>query len=269
MRLTIEAVQKAIDDLQNEGIKPTYQTIIERVGYGSYTTLKRLRNRHPNVFECFEKPKHQPSSRSVSERFEQLESVMLQRYATLESRLVYLESLINKEQLAPKPSVGYSVADDNTTQWESKLGELQTENEALESKLEAVQSEAQTNINSLAQKLGEAKREIQRQSTEYNNLHQKYIALKADIFDGNAPVKSTTRNPLTLNGEAKVKYIIDTDKAKERVIELTKEGLDHKAITQQLESEGYRTKGLLGDVKPYLQTNIGKWQRKFKQKGSI
>jgi uncharacterized coiled-coil protein SlyX len=249
MRLTIEAVQKAIDDLQSEGIKPTYQTIVERVGYGSYTTLKRLRNRHPDVFECFEKPKHQPSSRSVSERFEQLES-----------RLVYLESLINN-----KPSV----VDDNTTQWAFKFKELQTENGALESKLEAVQSEAQANINSLAQKLSEAKREIQRQSTEYNNLHQKYITLKADVFEGKVPAKSTTRNPLTLDGEVEVEYIIDTDKAKERVIELTKEGLDHKAITQQLESEGYRTKGLLGDVKPYLQSNIGKWQRKFKQNGHL
>jgi len=262
MRLTIEAVQKAIDDLQNEGIKPTYQTIIERVGYGSYTTLKRLRNRHPNVFECFEKPKHQPSSRSVSERFEQLESVMLQRYATLESRLVYLESLINKEKLVPKPNVGYSVADDNTTQWESKLEELQSEKEAL-------QNEAQMKIDQLTQKLAETKQENKRLAGEYNQLHEKYVALKADIFDGNAPVKSTARNPLTLDGEAEVEYIIDTDKAKERVIELTKEGLDHKEITQQLESEGYRTKGLLGDVKPYLQSNIGKWQRKFKQKGSI
>jgi len=53
------------------------------------------------------------------------------------------------------------------------------------------------------------------------------------------------------------------------VIELTKQSLDHKEMTKQLESEGYRTKGLLGDVKPYLQSNIGKWQKKFKQKGKI
>jgi len=154
---------------------------------------------------------------------------------------------------------------------------LQTKNADLESKLEAVQSEAQATIDELNQKRLEDKTEIQRQTKEYSDLHQKYADLKAklDTTDGSAPAaKKKKRDPVVLDSEIvkteeATDYIIDTDKAKARVGELTKEGLDHKEITKQLESEGYRTKGLLGDIKPYLSNNIGKWQRKFKQKGSI
>ena len=192
--------------------------------------------------------------------------------STLVSKALAIEDSIEAVDFI-EPSIDSSI--------DSTLEKLQTENEVLqtknadlvgevnhlESKLEAVQTEAQTSIDSLTLKLNEATNEIQRQSSEYNKLHKKYVVLKSDIFDGKVPVKSTTRNPLTLDGEAE--YIIDTDQAKERVIELIKQGLEHKAIAEQLESEGYRTKGLLGDVKPYLQSNIGKWQKKFKQNGRI
>lgn len=80
----------------------------------------------------------------------------------------------------------------------------------LESKLEAIQKEAQANIDSLTQKLGEANQEIARQSTEYNKLHEKYTALKTDVADGNAPsTKSTKRKPLTLDSDAQKTSVND------------------------------------------------------------
>lgn len=83
-------------------------------------------------------------------------------------------------------------------------------NADLESKLEIIQTEAQANIDSLTQKLNEAKAEIQRQSTEYNKLHKKYIALKTDVADGDAPsTKSTKRKPLTLDSDAQKASVND------------------------------------------------------------
>ena len=227
------------------------QGVVQKSGYGNYSVVEG-------------------SIKSTASIESSIAQALLFKVESIENRLSNLEV---GQVDSVEPSIDSSI--------DSTLEKLQTENEALqakntdlvaevnhlESKLEKVQGEAQANIDSLTQKLNEASNEIQRQSTEYNQLHKKYVALKTDIFDGKVPVKSTSRKSLTLNGEAE--YIIDTDKAKERVIELIKEGLDHKAIALQLESEGYRTKGLLGDVKPYLSTNISKWQKKFKQKGHI
>jgi chromosome segregation ATPase len=83
-------------------------------------------------------------------------------------------------------------------------------NADLESKIEAIQKEAQANIDSLTQKLSEANQEIARQSTEYNELHKKYTALKVDVDDGEAPsAKSTKRKPLTLDSDAKKASVND------------------------------------------------------------
>jgi len=227
------------------------QGVVQKSGYGNYSVVEG-------------------SIKSTASIESSIAKALLTKVESIENRLSNLEV---GQVDSVEPSIDSSI--------DSTLEKLQTENEALqakntdfvaevnslESKLDKVQGEAQTSIDSLTQKLNEATNEIQRQSGDYNKLHEKYTALKGSIDDGNAPVKSTSRKSLTLNGEAE--YIIDTDKAKEKVIELTKEGLDHKAIALQLESEGYRTKGLLGEVKPYLQTNIGKWQKKFKQNGRI
>jgi len=230
------------------------QGAVQKSGYGNYSVVEG-------------------STKSIDSIESSIAQALLTKVESIENRLSSLEVGQGRSEPVIEPSIDSSI--------DSTLEKLQTENEVLqtknadlvakvnhlESKLEAVQTEAQTSIDSLTLKLNEATNEIQRQSGDYNKLHEKYTALKGGIDDGNAPVKSTSRKSLTLNGEAE--YIIDTDKAKERVIELTKEGLEHKAITQQLESEGYRTKGLLGDVKPYLQGNIGKWQKKFNQTGKI
>lgn len=79
---------------------------------------------------------------------------------------------------------------------------LKERNADLESKLETIQSEAQANIDSLTQKLGEANQENERLAGEYNKLHEKHTALKAGLNDGSAPVKMTKRDPLTLDSDA-------------------------------------------------------------------
>ena len=283
-RVTLVEVQNAVHHLKNQGIQnPSLRVIRSVIGRGSLDKINALKkqlndacsliedNKKDNLKDVF---KNEMTShlKDVYRRLDNLEgqlSLNLEDDVELETdtalselRQMWLDAVGQYQILESKIDEEKARAQAKSEASEKKVVDL-------ESKLEAVQAEAQTNIDSLAQKLSEAKKEIQRQSTEYNNLHKKYMALKTDIFDGNAPVKSTNRKSLTLDGEAEVKYIIDTDKAKARVAELTKEGLDHKEITLQLEAEGYRTKGLLGDVKPYLSTNIGKWQRKFKQKGRI
>jgi len=49
-RLTIEAVQHAINELQAQGKKPTNQNVISFLGHGSFSTLTKLRKLYPDVF---------------------------------------------------------------------------------------------------------------------------------------------------------------------------------------------------------------------------
>ena len=86
---------------------------------------------------------------------------------------------------------------------------LKEQNADLEFKLEAIQTEAQANIDQLTQKLGEAKQENERLASEYNQLHEKYTALKVDVDDGEAPTKSTKRKPLTLDSDAQKASVND------------------------------------------------------------
>jgi len=51
-RLTLETVKQATDSLQNQGKKPSNRNIINWLGYGSFSTLKKLREHHPEVFYC-------------------------------------------------------------------------------------------------------------------------------------------------------------------------------------------------------------------------
>jgi len=51
-RLTLETVKQAIDTLHNQGKKPSNRNIINWLGYGSFSTLKKLREHHPEVFYC-------------------------------------------------------------------------------------------------------------------------------------------------------------------------------------------------------------------------
>jgi len=261
-RVTLVEVQNAINQLKLQGIQnPSLRAIHGVIGRGSLDKINALKRQLNDKRSLIEDNKKD----NLEGIKDVLKDAITNNLKDVYNRLDNLEGQLS-----------LNLEDHADLETDTALSELRqmwldavSKCQVLESKLEAVQSEAQTNIDTLTQKLTETKQENERLAGEYNQLHKKYTVLKTSLDDGNAPVKSTTRNPLTLNGEAKAEYIIDTDKAKERVIELTKEGLDHKAITQQLESEGYRTKGLLGDVKPYLQSNIGKWQRKFKQKGSI
>jgi len=50
-RLNIEIVKQAISELKTKGIKPTNKAIIEHVGYGSFSTLTKLRQQYPRVFD--------------------------------------------------------------------------------------------------------------------------------------------------------------------------------------------------------------------------
>jgi len=263
-RVTLAEVQNALHQLKLQGIQnPSLRAIRSVIGRGSLDKINALKKQLNDTCSLIEDNKKDDLEGIKDVLKDTLTGVFTNNLKDVYRRLDNLEGQLS-----------LNLEDAVELEADTALGELRQlwleavfKYQVLESKLEAVQSDAQVNIDSLTQKLDEAKQENERLASEYNQLHEKYAALKMNLDDGNAPVKATSRKPLTLDGEAE--YIIDTDKAKERVIELIKEGLDHKEITQQLETEGYRTKGLLGDIKPYLQSNIGKWQRKFKQKGHI
>lgn len=51
-RLTLETVKQATDSLQKQGKKPSNRNIINWLGYGSFSTLKKLREHHPELFYC-------------------------------------------------------------------------------------------------------------------------------------------------------------------------------------------------------------------------
>lgn len=49
-RLTIEVVRQAINQLRTQGKNPTNQNIVNCIGYGSFSTLTKLRKLYPDVF---------------------------------------------------------------------------------------------------------------------------------------------------------------------------------------------------------------------------
>ena len=241
-RVTLIDVQNAINQLTFQGIQnPSLRAIRSEIGRGSLdkiNALKKQLNDKSSLIEDNKKDNLVGIKDNLKDVFKNEMTTHLKdvyrRLDNIEGQLslnledpVYLETDTTLSELRQMWLDAVSKCQVLESKIHGEKAKAQVKSEAsekkvadLESKLESIQKEAQTNIDSLTQKLGEAKREIQRQSTEYNNLHQKYMALKTDIFDGNAPVKSATRNPLTLNGEAEAEYIIDTDKAKEKVIEL-------------------------------------------------
>jgi hypothetical protein len=82
-RLTFETVKQAIDTLHNQGKKPSNRNIINWLGYGSFSTLKKLREHHPEVFYC-------------------TDTLNVAKYdthkgdASLEARVARLESMVHK-----------------------------------------------------------------------------------------------------------------------------------------------------------------------------
>jgi len=49
-RLNVDVVKQAIADLQQQGIKPTNANIVKFLGYGSFSTLAKIRKTHPLLF---------------------------------------------------------------------------------------------------------------------------------------------------------------------------------------------------------------------------
>ena len=49
-QLTLETVKLATDTLKTQGLKPTNRKIVDYLGYGSFSTLKKIRESHPELF---------------------------------------------------------------------------------------------------------------------------------------------------------------------------------------------------------------------------
>ena len=50
-RLTIEIVSQAISEIRAKGEYPSFKAILKHVGYGSYSTLTKLKAKYPSVFK--------------------------------------------------------------------------------------------------------------------------------------------------------------------------------------------------------------------------
>lgn len=142
---------------------------------------------------------------------------------------------------------------------QNELEAANKRNLGLQAQLKAVQKEAQVTFDVFSQKQIEDQAKIQFQINKYNELYQKYAALKASL--------DTTADNVSV---PQSEIIIDTDKAKARLVELAEQGLNAGEIRQRLSDEGYRTKGRSdGKVKAYLNHNINKWWTQWKETGSL
>jgi len=50
-KLNIEIVKKAISEIRSTGAYPSFKAILKHVGYGSYSTLTKLKAQYPSVFD--------------------------------------------------------------------------------------------------------------------------------------------------------------------------------------------------------------------------
>ncbi|TGN99680.1 hypothetical protein PN36_35115 [Candidatus Thiomargarita nelsonii] len=113
-KLTIERVQETLKELKKEGIKPTNQLLIKRLG-GSYGTLTRLKRAYPEVFSDFRKQNRvdldggfEASNTLEKENFDlKLENMALKfesERCKLKARIEVLERKLELEKLKGKIS---------------------------------------------------------------------------------------------------------------------------------------------------------------------
>jgi uncharacterized coiled-coil protein SlyX len=102
-RLTLETVKQATDTLQNQGKKPSNRNIINWLGYGSFSTLKKLREHHPEVFYCTDtlnvaKYDTHKAGSSLEERVARLEAMVQKLIQVKATSSPELESLQKQVQ---------------------------------------------------------------------------------------------------------------------------------------------------------------------------
>lgn len=80
-QLSLETVKQAINILKSQGKKLTNRNIVEHLGYGSFSTLKKIREHHPELFSAVDtlSDTHQINS-------------------TIEKRILFLETSIQMIQ---------------------------------------------------------------------------------------------------------------------------------------------------------------------------
>ncbi len=86
-QLTLETVKLATDTLKTQGLKPTNRKIIDYLGYGSFSTLKKIREHHPELFAPID-------TTASTTNTPQRDTLLEQRVSSLETSLQSIQQML-------------------------------------------------------------------------------------------------------------------------------------------------------------------------------
>ena len=127
--LNIEVVAQAIEALRNDGVKPTNKAIIEKIGYGSFSTLAVLRQEYPDVFE-WPDTQYSTVQEIVNKEFRLVKSVLDTQKNTLKRFEERLKKLEQSNEQAGKIQEFKREAEIS----KARIEQLEAENEQLRKK---------------------------------------------------------------------------------------------------------------------------------------
>ena len=86
-QLTLETVKLATDTLKTQGLKPTNRKIVDYLGYGSFSTLKKIREHHPELFAPID-------TTASTTNTPQRDTLLEQRVSSLETSLQSIQQML-------------------------------------------------------------------------------------------------------------------------------------------------------------------------------
>ena len=113
-QLSVETVKQAVDILKSQGKKLTNRNIVAYLGYGSFSTLKKIRECHPELFRVVD-----TQTISISDT-DEINSV-------LEKRVLFLETSLQRIQQSIQQLIQDKVVSSTNLKLQKQVEEL-TEN---------------------------------------------------------------------------------------------------------------------------------------------
>jgi len=208
-RLNIEVVQQAIADIRQDNEYPSNERIIERLGYGSKSTLTKLRAKYPSVFDgtnigtvSTSNGTHNINSgTTISVPIQSQGTESSTRFDALETQLkLVLEHLDKTTNSEATPTTQFEALETQNAQLKRDLLKAQNELDNASSKLDLNRRQLEKRDNEIDSK----QQHIETLETENNELKQQFDRLQADSERQQSDLKETLDKVEKLENELKV-----------------------------------------------------------------
>ena len=264
-RVTEATVRSAINELKTAGMRVSVRALRQRIGYGSMSTIARLKNQIEiaDLLQPVETPlpvSHDPFAAAKSlfdEVLPLVEQRILDKLDNFSPDIRQHPDYLHVQSLLETRS-------EELRQRDSELRELrQLYQSVLADRVEKTRTGLllKGRISKLKQALAEKERLLNDQQMvdviDYEELLDWNLRLQeeAELDDMQAAVE--------------VDWVLDKARAKSRALALAQSDSKAGDISQQLTAERFRTIGKEGEPKPYAASTVGRWLSEWRKAGLL